>query len=134
LSSTSDDPTTTFKYELVAGSGDADNALFEIAGDQLKTKAVLNYEEKADYRIRLRTIAQNSMLHLDKEFIVSIQNVNEQPTLNDVAPQTICYTIAPQEVGLSGISAGEDANENTTVSVSTTNNALFKSLTVTQAS
>ena len=133
LSSTSDDPTTTFKYELVAGSGDTDNALFEIADNQVKTKAVLNFENKPDYRIRVRSIAQNSMLFLDKEFTVSINNVNEQPTLNDIAAQVICYTTASQTLALSGISAGEDAGQSTVVSVSSTNNNLFEVLEVNQA-
>ena len=133
LSSTSDDPTTTFAYSLVAGSGDTDNSKFSILNNELRTSASLNFEEKSSYNVRIRTTALNSTLTLDKEFTITINNVNEQPTLNDIAAQTICYTTSQQTIALGDISAGPDANQTTTVSVSSTNNALFKSLTVTQA-
>ncbi|WP_207429042.1 YDG domain-containing protein [Pedobacter sp. SYSU D00535] len=135
LSSTSDDPTTTFKYELVAGAGDTDNGLFEIASssNQIRTKAGLNFENKPSYKVRVRSIAQNSLLHLDREFTIAIQNVNEAPTIDAIANSTICYTSAQQTVALSNITPGPDANETTAVSVSSSNNSLFESLTVTQA-
>ncbi|WP_256012193.1 YDG domain-containing protein [Desertivirga xinjiangensis] len=135
LSSTSDDPTTTFKYELVAGTGDTDNGLFEIASEsnEIRTKAGLNYENKPSYQVRVRSIAQNSQLHLDKEFTIAISNVNEAPTIDALANSAICYTEAQQTVELSNITPGPDANQTTIVSVSSSNNSLFESLTVTQA-
>nr|WP_242689242.1 MBG domain-containing protein [Pedobacter sp. SYSU D00535] len=135
LSSTSDDPSTSFKYELVAGAGDTDNGLFEIASgsNQIRTKAPLNFENKANYKVRVRSIAQNSMLHLDREFTIAINNVNEAPTIDALANSTICYTSAQQIVPLSNITPGPDANETTAVSVSSSNNSLFEVLSVTQA-
>ncbi|WP_207429040.1 YDG domain-containing protein [Pedobacter sp. SYSU D00535] len=135
LSSTSDDPNATFRYELVAGAGDTDNGLFEIAngGNEIRTKAELNYEHKSSYQVRVRSIAQNSMLHLDKEFTIQLSDVNEQPTLDNIANSTICYTTSEQTVGLSGITPGPDTNQGTVVSVSTSNNAMFQSISVSQA-
>ncbi|WP_207422857.1 MBG domain-containing protein [Desertivirga brevis] len=134
LSSTSDDPTTTFAYTFADGAGSADNTKFSIVGNEIRTNRVLNFEENAVYSVRVRTTAQNSLLSLEKEFTISIQNVNEQPTLNNIAAQTICYTPSQQTIALSGISAGEDLNQTTNVTVSSTNSNLFKSLSVTQAS
>jgi gliding motility-associated-like protein len=133
LSSIADDPSATFTYSLVSGTGSTDNALFSIAGNQLKTAVPLNYEQKANYAIRVRATTQHN-LSLDKELIVSINDVNEQPTLNDIANKVICFTTGEQTIALSGITAGPDGGQSTTVSVSTTNNSLFESLEVTQAS
>uniref|UniRef100_UPI001A95A387 gliding motility-associated C-terminal domain-containing protein n=1 Tax=Desertivirga arenae TaxID=2810309 RepID=UPI001A95A387 len=133
LSSTSDDPSATFTYSLVSGTGSTDNASFKISGNQIQTNAVLNFESKASYSVLVRSTTQYG-LSLDKTFTITLNNVNEQPTLNNIAAQTICYTPAQQTVALSGISAGEDANQTTNVTVSSTNSNLFKSLTVTQAS
>ena len=133
LSSTSDDPTTDFSYSLISGSGDTDNGLFDISGNEIRTNKSLNFENKPVYFIRVRTTALNSGLPLDKEFSIVLSNINEQPTLAAITNQTICYTPSQQTVALSGISAGEDAGQSTTVSVSSTNSALFKSLAVTQA-
>ena len=133
LSSTSDDPGTGFSYSLTPGAGDTDNGLFTVSGNEIRTNRALNYEDKALYHVRVRTTASNSLLSLDKEFSITLSNVNEQPTLAAIDDQTICYTPSQQTVALGGISAGEDAGQSTTVSVNSTNNALFKSLTVTQA-
>ena len=135
LSSTAHYLAETFKYELVAGAGDTDNGLFEIAngGNQIKTKTGLDFENKSSYRIRVRSIAQKDLLSLDKEFIISINDVNEQPTINAIANSGICYTENQQTVALSNITPGPDANQTTEVSVSSSNNSLFESLTVTQA-
>ncbi|WP_207428054.1 YDG domain-containing protein [Pedobacter sp. SYSU D00535] len=132
LSSTSDDPNATFRYELVAGAGDTDNGKFVIERNQIKTSKTLNFEEQVSYKVRLRSITQYD-LPLEREFTISIQNVNEQPTIDAIANSTICYTEAQQTVALSNITAGPDANETTAVSVSSSNNSLFESLTVTQA-
>ncbi len=133
LSSTSNDPSATFTYSLVSGNGDTDNSLFSISGNQIKTAAALNFEQKASYSIRVRSTTQHN-LSLDKELIISINDVNEQPTLNDIANRIICYTPAVQTVNLGGISAGPEIGQSTTLSVSSTNSALFESLEITQSS
>ena len=132
LSSTSDDPSATFKYTLVDGFGD--RALFEIVGQgtQLTTAGPLNFENKSSYSVKVRSTTQHG-LWLEKEFTINILNVNEQPTLADIAAETICYTTAPQLVNISGISAGPDANQSTNVTISSSNNSLFEVLEVNQA-
>ena len=132
LSSTSDDPSASFTYTLVSGAGDTDNGKFIIEGNQIKTGAPLNFEQKSSYFVRLRSTTQHN-LSLEKELIITISDVNEQPTLNDIDNQVICYTTREQAVTISGISAGADAGQSTTLSVSSTNNALFESIEVSQA-
>lgn len=41
-------------YQLVSGAGSGDNGAFEIVGNQLRTKAVFDYETKNSYEIRVR--------------------------------------------------------------------------------
>nr|WP_121272120.1 Ig-like domain-containing protein [Pedobacter schmidteae] len=129
LSSTSDDPLATFSYTLVAGTGDTDNALFAISGNKINTAAVLNYENKAVYKVRVRSTTQHT-LWLEKELSINLSDVNEAPTLAAVTDQAICFTTSAQTVALSGISAGPETAQTTALSVSSNNAALFESLTV----
>ncbi|RAJ29254.1 MBG domain-containing protein [Pedobacter cryoconitis] len=129
LSSTSDDPTAIFTYTLVPGSGDTDNALFAINGNKLNTTQPLDYENKAVYKIRVKSTTQNS-LSLEKELVVNLTDVNEVPTLDAIANQTICYTSQTQSFGITGISSGAETNQNTTLTISSSNTNLFSSLNV----
>ncbi|MCY1535857.1 hypothetical protein D9M68_712810 [compost metagenome] len=56
--------------------------------------------------------------------------MNEVPTLNALADQQLCATTVKQSISLSGITAGPESNQTTTLSVSSSNAALFSSLTV----
>lgn len=105
LSSTADDPNATFVYSLVSGTGDTDNALFSVSGNQLLTAASLDYENKTTYSVRLRSTTQYGF-SLDKTFTIALSDVNEIPTLAAIANQTICYTTTAQSINLTGISAG----------------------------
>ena len=55
FSTTDPDPGGAFTYQLVAGSGDADNASFAIHQDILLTAAEFDFATKTDYSIRVRT-------------------------------------------------------------------------------
>ncbi|RYD94973.1 MAG: T9SS type B sorting domain-containing protein, partial [Sphingobacteriales bacterium] len=130
LSSTSDDPAATFTYSLVAGTGDTDNALFAISGTSLNTAAILDYETKAIYSIRVRSTTQYGF-SLDRVLTINLTDVNEAPTLATIANQTICYTRTSQNVALTGISAGPETSQTTSLSVSSSNAGLFDALTIT---
>jgi gliding motility-associated-like protein len=129
LSSTSDDPSATFTFTLVSGAGDTDNSLFTIAGNKINTASVLDFENKSTYSVRVRSTTQYG-LTLDKTLNIALSDVNEIPTLASISNQTICFTTAGQTVTLSGITAGPDAGQTTTLSVSSNNAALFESLNV----
>ena len=82
LSSSDPDRYESCTYSLVSGPGDDDNASFSIAGDQLATAAVLDYETKSVCRIRVR-VTDAGGLYYDYRFAISIQN--EQGDSNDNA-------------------------------------------------
>jgi len=46
---------SSFEYSLVTGVGDADNASFTIADDQLQSAAIFNYDEQNSFNIRVQT-------------------------------------------------------------------------------
>ncbi|WP_222539327.1 YDG domain-containing protein [Pedobacter polysacchareus] len=131
LSATSNNPTATFTYSLVSGSGDIDNGAFSIAGDQLKSNQVFDFESKSSYTIRVRATTQFG-LSLDQQFNVSISDVNEAPTLAAIADQTLCYTSTSQNIPLTGISAGPETTQKTTLSYTNSNTNLLQNLSINQ--
>jgi Ca2+-binding RTX toxin-like protein len=79
LNTTDPDSGDTFTYSLVTGTGSTDNALFAIAGNQLKTNSVFDYETKKNYSIRMKTTDQGG-LSVEKVLTIGITNINETPT------------------------------------------------------
>ncbi|NCR67494.1 MAG: hypothetical protein GPJ34_13355 [Microcystis aeruginosa LL11-07] len=78
---TTTDPDTgnTFSYSLVTGIGSTDNSLFTIDGNQLKVNGLLDYENKNNYSIRVKTTDQGGLFY-EKQLTVSVTDVNETPT------------------------------------------------------
>ncbi len=102
--STSDvDAGNTFTYTLVAGTGDADNAAFNINGNALRTTASLDFETKSSYTVRVRSTDQGG-LFTEKAFIISVTDVNE----------------APSDIALSSNTIGENSGANAVVGTLTT--------------
>ncbi len=54
LSASDANPVDQHQFELVAGSGDSDNGLFEVVGGQLRTRQVFDYESRPSFSVRLR--------------------------------------------------------------------------------
>jgi mRNA-degrading endonuclease HigB of HigAB toxin-antitoxin module len=79
LSTTDVDAGNTFTYSLVAGSGDADNAAFDISGDALRATNSFDFETKASYTVRVRSVDQGG-LFTEKVFVIGVGDVNEAPT------------------------------------------------------
>ena len=78
LSSTDPDAGNTFTYTLVTGTGDTDNASFNISGSSLRITSSPNYEAKSSYSVRVRSSDQGSLTY-EKAFTITINNVNEAP-------------------------------------------------------
>lgn len=74
LSSVDLDEENTHTYSLVAG----DANLFSIDGDQIVIAKSFNFEQKSEYSFTIRTIDDGG-LSFDKDFTVSVKNVNESP-------------------------------------------------------
>jgi gliding motility-associated-like protein len=131
LSSTSDDVNAIFSFSLVSGTGDTDNSLFSISGSQLTTTASLNYENKGNYSVRVRSTTQHGFL-LEKVITISISDVNEIPTMDAIANQTFCYSNSPLVMTVTGVTAGPEGSKQTTaITASSSNNTLFSDLKVT---
>jgi uncharacterized lipoprotein YbaY len=79
LTSTDADAANTFTYTLVAGTGSTDNASFNISGSSLRISSTPDFEAKSSYSVRIRTTDQGS-LFFEKQFTVSINDLNEAPT------------------------------------------------------
>jgi hypothetical protein len=73
LSGVDPDIADALNYTLVAGSGSADNSRFTIEGNQLKAKAVFDYETKRSYSIRVRVTDADGLTY-EKTLTVKISN------------------------------------------------------------
>jgi len=75
-------------YSLVAGPGDDGNGLFTIAGSQLKTAAVFDYEAQSSYSVRIRTKDGGGLWH-EEAFAITVTNVNENPSITSSATASV---------------------------------------------
>jgi hypothetical protein len=82
----------SFTYSLVSGSGDSDNASFTLDGATLNTAAILDYETKNSYTIRVRT-TDGGGLFFEQSFTISVTDVDETPIAVDdlVDPRTTVF-------------------------------------------
>ncbi|MCY2924979.1 MAG: SBBP repeat-containing protein, partial [Planctomycetota bacterium] len=95
----------TYSYSLVTGPGDTDNASFAIVGDQLMTAAVLDYETKASYSIRVLSTSSSGIL-TENVFTISLTDVNLPPT--DVTLSAFYIAVGQPSEQLVGTLAGVD--------------------------
>ena len=79
LSATDADAGDTFKYTLVSGTGDTDNASFTITGNTVSTAAIFDFETKSSYSVRVR-VTDAGGLTFEKVFTINVTDVNEAPT------------------------------------------------------
>ena len=131
FSSTSLDPGDTYTYTFVTGTGDDNNGSFTITGSSLKNAFVPNYEVKTSYSIRVRS-ADSIGQFTEKQFTISINNVNEQPyglTLSNesqaenTATGTTIGTFSTLDVDSGdtftySLTAGEGATNNSSFTIS----------------
>jgi len=87
FASTDADGGDTHSYSLVAGTGDTDNALFTIAGTELRTGAVFDRESQDSYSVHVRS-TDGDGLYLEQQFTVTVGNVNEVPTVDNQSVNT----------------------------------------------
>ncbi|MBX3422329.1 MAG: hypothetical protein KF752_12320 [Pirellulaceae bacterium] len=80
FTTTDPDLGNTFTYSLVSGIGSADNASFNISGNQLRATNSLDFETKSSYSIRVRTTDQSG-LTFDRPFTIQVIDYNESLNL-----------------------------------------------------
>lgn len=117
-----DIPNDSFTYQLVSGAGDDDNGSFTIAGDQLKSAVIFDYEAKNTYTIRVRSTDQGSQW-VEKAFTIYIEDVNEHPIAYSQTLQTDENT--PIGITLTGFDEDGDAFDFVLVSVPTDGTLLW---------
>ena len=79
LSTTDQDAGDSHVYSFATGTGDDDNAKFQISGgDKLQTNAVFDFETKSSYSIRVKT--DDGTATFEKQLTISVNDVNEPPT------------------------------------------------------
>ena len=83
LSATDPDAGDTFTFSLVAGAGDADNALFQITGSTLRTNAVFDFETKNSFSIRVR-VTDSQAATFAEAFTITITDVVENAAPTDI--------------------------------------------------
>ncbi len=76
LSSTDRDSYDIHSYAFVSGNGGTDNALFDIAGNQLQTAVSFDFETKSSYSIRIRGTDAGG-LFIEKVFTITVGNLPE---------------------------------------------------------
>ena len=81
FTTTDADTTDTHSYSFVAGSGDADNARFTIAGNELRTDEVFDFETQGPFSIRVRT-TDGSGDDYEEAFVITLIDVNDPPAVN----------------------------------------------------
>ena len=75
-------------FSLAAGTGDTDNALFRIAGNELRSAAVFDFENKSSYSVRVRA-TDSTGLTFEEVFTVTVTDVNETPTDVTLNPDSV---------------------------------------------
>ncbi len=78
FTSADEDAGATHSYSLVTGTGDTDNALFALTGNQLVSNASYMFSGQF-YSIRIRS-TDNGGLTFEKVFSIKILNLNEAPS------------------------------------------------------
>ena len=81
LSTTDPDAGDTFTYSFPCATPGVDDSKFAISGGNLNTAAAFDYETKNSYAICVRSTDAGS-LSLDKNFTVSVTDVNEEVARN----------------------------------------------------
>ena len=74
LLASDEDEGESFSYSLVAGNGDTSNAMFAVAGSQLVSTAIFDFESATSHSIRLR-VEDNNGLSYETAVNVNIEDV-----------------------------------------------------------
>ncbi|MDV2998799.1 MAG: hypothetical protein N5P05_000405 [Chroococcopsis gigantea SAG 12.99] len=111
LLGTDKDANDTLTYALVAGVGATDNSVFSIVnGNQLTINTSPDFETRSSYSIRVRT-TDKAGLFLDKNLIITVNNVNEAATNIVLSPGNVNENVPANTIISSLSSTGGDATD-----------------------
>jgi uncharacterized protein (TIGR02145 family) len=83
-------------YSLISGTGDDDNASFEIVGDSLVSKEIFDFETKSSYSVLVQTDDGNDGTY-SEAFIITVTDVNEGANTSPTAIQLSNANITENE-------------------------------------
>lgn len=106
-------------HELVAGLGDDDNDLFEIAGGFLRAKQTFDFETKSSYTIRARATDVTG-LSSEGSLTIEVTDANDEPVANDVSFDIAAGAANTTLVGTYG-ATDADAGQSLTYSITAGN-------------
>lgn len=112
-------------FALVAGTGAADNAAFQINGARLELRAgtALDHETKPQWQIRLAATDQGG-LSTEKAFTIDITDVNEAPTVSRPVARQYAVTGEPFQLTIPADTfADQDQGDTLTLSAQQANGA-----------
>jgi gliding motility-associated-like protein len=120
-------PTLTYTYSGFVNNEDSS----VMTGQPLVNTSAGNSSVSGSYPIVVSGgTATNYNFNYINGTLTIVPIINSAPTLNTIANQVICYTTATQNIALSGITAGSETGQTTTLSISSSNSALLSGLTV----
>ncbi|QCX26987.1 cadherin domain-containing protein [Nocardioides jishulii] len=100
LSAVDPDARTTLDFSLVAGAGDADNGLFAVVGDELRTRGGLDFEAAGTRSVRV--LVSDGTLTASRQLTVTVNDRNDAPTGIALTPSTVDENAADTVVGALG--------------------------------
>src|SRR6185369_6532663 len=119
LSATDPDSGETFTFSLPAGLDD--NNLFNISSTSLRENASFDFETQNSYTVTVR-VADHCGVTFDKQFVISISNVNDAPVaVDDTGTTTEDVAVSFTQDDLKGNDTDVD-NSNAQLSVTAVSN------------
>lgn len=112
LSTFGEDLSGSFTYSLTAGTGDDDNASFDISGNQLVTAEAFDFESKSSYSIRV--MSDDGSLTGSRMFTITVNDANDSPTDITLAGNTIAENNATGDIVGTFTSTDPDAGDSFT--------------------
>lgn len=100
-------------FKLINGEGSEDNRLFRISGNSIVTTIPLNYEEKQQFSIRVRSEGPFGQSE-EKMIKINLIDVNERPYMNPIEYTSICSEGTLQ---LFGINAGPEHEQKVKITI-----------------
>ena len=91
LDTSDPDASDSFTYSLVSGAGDADNAMFAIVNNELRTSALFDFENRSSYSARIRSLDSGG-LPVEQAFSIVVTDVN--PLVPNAAPAFDLHLVA----------------------------------------
>ena len=114
LSATDPDAGATHTFMLVTGTGDTDNAAFNLSGNSLRLNGSADFETKSSYSVRVRATDQGA-LTFEKQFTILITDVNDPPVVsvpaNDPFAGRLVFTGYTNQVTGSNVGSTAEPNE-----------------------